>query len=249
MNPDKRLTIIEHLEELRQRLIRVVIALIITTGISFFFAEHIFRLLIRPAPDVPLIYTEVTEYFGTYVKVSLYSGVVLALPVLLYEIVMYISPALTSKEKRYLYALLPGTLISFFVGAAFGYFVLLPPALKFLLTFGNDIASPQIKIGNYISVVVRLLFWIGIVFELPVVMFFLSKIRILNPRLLSRYRRYAVVGAFVLGGIITPTFDPVNQTLVSVPLIALYELGIWLSKLAWRGQQRPVTHPDSAITH
>jgi len=188
----------------------------------------------QPVTGLELIYTEVTEMLGTYIKVSLYSALVLTLPFIVYQAVMFVRPALTRKEKTYLYIMLPSVFLLFTVGAVFAYFVLLPPALKFLLTFGSDIATPMIRVENYISVLTKLIFWIGICFEIPLVMFFLTKIGVLKPEWLSKYRRIAYVLAFVLGAIITPTFDPLNQSLVAVPIIFLYEFGILLSKLARR---------------
>ena len=188
----------------------------------------------QPVPGLELIYTEVTEMLGTYIKVSLYSALVLTLPFIVYQAVIFVRPALTRKEKTYLYIMLPSVFLLFTVGAVFAYFVLLPPALKFLLTFGGDIATPMIRVENYISVLTKLIFWIGMCFEIPLVMFFLTKIGVLRPEWLSKYRRLAYVLAFVLGAIITPTFDPLNQSLVAIPIILLYEFGILLSKLARR---------------
>ena len=110
--------------------------------------------------------------------------------------------------------------------------------MDFLLGFGSDIATPYIRIGNYVSLMLSLLFWMGVIFEMPVVLFFLSKIGAVSSELLARYRRYAIVVAFILGAIITPTFDPINQSLVAAPIIVLYEASIWLSKLAGRGRRR-----------
>lgn len=234
MSDEKRMTLVEHLAELRQRLIVLVAVVALTTALSFLFAGYLFEILIRPAGGVTLIYTEVTEMLGTYMKVALLSGLILALPVITYELVMFVAPGLTRQEKRYLYLLLPGVTLSFVAGAAFAYFVLVPPALNFLLTFGGDIATPQIKIGNYISTVSSLLFWIGIIFEIPLVIFFLARIGVVNPRLLSQFRPYAMVGAFLLGAVITPTFDPINQALVAAPLVLLYEMGILLARVARR---------------
>ena len=141
------------------------------------------------------------------------------------------------KERRYLLAFLPAALMAFVAGVAFGYFVLTPPALHFLLTFGGDVAVPMIKVSNIVNLMIRLLFWMGIAFETPLVMFLLAQLGIVNARQLGRFRRYWVVIAFILGAIITPTFDPVNQALVAVPLLALYELGILLARLAGRGRR------------
>jgi len=231
-----RLTVIEHLNELRQRLIVSVLAVAVTTVVSVIFTPFLFELLKSRAPDVHLIRTGVTEMIGTYMKVALLGGVVLALPVILYEIVMFVSPGLTKQERRYLFALFPGAILSFLVGAVFAFFFLLPPALNFLVTFGSDIAEPLIKIGDYVSVVTSLIFWVGIAFETPLVIFFLAKIGVVSPKLLAAKRKYAVLGAFVLAAVITPTPDPINQALVAAPLIVLYEIGILLARLAWRGR-------------
>ena len=241
---DKELSLGSHLTELRRRLITSVIALVVTTTLAFVFHPAIFDFLMGPAQgfeslrDQTLIFTQVTEMIGITMKVSVMGGLVLASPIILYQVIMFVAPGLTSREKRYLFALLPGAMISFAAGATFGYFVLLPPALNFLLTFGSDIATPMIRIGNYINLVVTLLFWLGVSFQTPLVMFFLSKIKIVTPRALARQRRFAIVVAFILGALITPTFDPINQSFVAVPIILLYEMGIWLARLARLGQKK-----------
>ena len=241
---DRELPLGGHLSELRRRIIVTTVSLMVATVVAFAFHRLIFDLLMTPAQgfdslrDQKLVFTQMTEMIGIIMKVSLMGGLVLASPVILYQVIMFVAPGLTSREKRYLFALLPGAMISFVAGAAFGYFVLLPPALGFLLTFGSDIATPMIRVGNYINLVVTLLFWLGVSFETPLVMFFLSKIGVVTPRALARQRRFAVVVAFILGALITPTFDPVNQTLVAVPIILLYELGIWLARLARLGKKK-----------
>ncbi len=231
MDKDKRLTILEHLGELRQRLIKSVIAVLITTVLSFIFATQIFDILILPAEGINLIYIEMTEMISTYMKVSLTSGIILAMPYLIYHLLMFVSPGLTRKERKNIYLILPWIALMFAAGVVFGYFILVPPATKFLLTWGADIATPQIKIGNYISIVTRLLLAVGLVFEMPVVTTFLSRLGIITPKWLSDKRKPAIIFAFILAAIITPTFDPVNQTLVAAPIIVLYELSIWLAKL------------------
>ena len=242
---ETRMTLVEHLAELRNRLIISVIALTVTTLISFLFANYIFQVLIQPAGGVTLIYTEVTEMLGTYMKVALLSGLILSLPVIMYQVIMFVAPGLTRQEKRYVYILMPWALGSFILGAAFAYFVLVPPALGFLLGLGGEIATPQIKIGNYVNTVSSLVFWIGLIFETPMVIFFLARIGIVNARLLSQFRRYAIMAAFILGAIITPTFDPINQTLVAIPLIILYEIGILLARVGGRRRQSATSTPDN----
>jgi sec-independent protein translocase protein TatC len=238
MGQEKKLTITEHLQELRGRLLKSFIAVGAGTVVSFFFVEKFFQLLTRPAGGVELIYIEVTEMLGTYIKVALLGGVVLALPVVVYQAVMFIAPALTPREKRVLYTYLPGVTVAFVTGVLFGYFVLLPPALKFLFTFGSDIAAPQIRIGNYISVVTTLLFWLGVSFETPFLMMILSRMGIVSPQKFARFRKFAILSAFILGGLITPTMDPINQGLVALPIVVLYEAGILLAKLVARKEPR-----------
>ncbi len=247
------MSILGHLAELRKRLTRSVIAVLITTTFSFIFYRQIFDILTYksqftkpildiltdkfhffPVPDVNLIFVEMTEMIGTLMKVCLVSGVILAMPYLTYELIMFISPALTSKEKRHVYLILPWVALMFAVGVVFGYFILIPPAMKFLVTFGSDIATPQIKIGNYVSIVTRLLLVIGLVFEMPVLITFLARLGIVKPKWLSDKRKAAIIVAFILAAIITPTIDPINQSLVAMPLIILYEMSIWLAKLVYR---------------
>jgi len=246
MSQDKRLTVLGHLVELRQRLIRSVIAVAITSILAFIFRDQILKILISPAPEnIELIYIEMTEMIGTYMRVSLASGIILAMPYLTYHLVMFVSPALTSKEKRRVYLILPWVALMFAAGVAFGYFILVPPATKFLITFGSEIATPQIKIGNYISIVTRLLLGVGLVFELPVISTFLARLGIITPKWLSDKRKLAIIFAFILAAIITPTIDPVNQCLVAVPLIILYEMSIWLAKLVQK-KEKEEGHPVSA---
>jgi sec-independent protein translocase protein TatC len=243
---NKEMTFTSHLTELRQRLIKSVIALVIATIISSIFARYIFEFLIIPAPDdISLIYIEMTGMLSTYFKVALMSGFVLAMPVLVYQGMMFVSPALTRREKRYVYIALPWITFMFLVGFAFGYFILLPPATNFLLNFMSDIARPEIKIDNYISIVTRLLVAIGLVFETPVIITFLARLGIVKPEMLSRRRRWAIVVAFILAAIITPTFDPINQSLVAIPLIILYELSILLAKIAYRKRTEAAESSDS----
>jgi sec-independent protein translocase protein TatC len=237
MTSDKQLTFLGHLKELRSCLLRIVVALVIALPVSFFAAKYVFDILTRPVPGIQLIYTEITEMLGTYAKVTLIISVILVLPFIVYQIIIFIHPALTRRERGYVYLMLPVIAICFLIGAVFAYFILLPPALNFLFTFGNDIAQPMIKVGNYVSVVTTLLFWIGICFEIPIVIFFLTKIGIIKPQWLPKFRKAAYLLAFIIGAIVTPTPDPLNQTLVAVPIIVLYEFGIILSRIARRKKE------------
>ncbi|HTY81703.1 MAG TPA: twin-arginine translocase subunit TatC [Dehalococcoidales bacterium] len=235
------MTILQHLEALRKSLVRSVIAVALTTSLSFVFWHQLMHILIRPIHGVSLIFVDMTEMIGTTFRVCLAGGIIIAIPYLTYEFIMFVSPALTGTEKRYVTVVLPWICLMFAGGVLFSYFVLLPPAMRFLTTFGSDIAAPQIRIGNYISIVTRLLIITGLIFELPVVTTLLAKIGIVSPRWLAQKRKWAIVLAFVLAAIITPTFDPINQSLVAVPLVILYEMSIWLAKVVYRKEARPVT--------
>ena len=243
---DDKLPIGEHLLELRRRLTWSVAAILVCTAVAFVFHQQILAFLMKPAqgfanvPNQKPIYTDLTEFIGVAMKISLLSGLIFALPFVLYQVVKFVAPGLSGSERRYLYGLVPATMLAFLAGAFFGYRILFPPAVKFLLTFGSDVATPYIRIGGYTNLMLTLLFWMGIVFETPVVAFFLSRIGVVSHRFLARNRRYAVVVAFVLGAIITPTFDPINQSLVALPIIVMYELGVWLAKLGGRKREARV---------
>ena len=220
-------------------------ALLVGSAVCFYFYEEILTLLITPArrvagDDVSIIYTEVTELLSTTVKVSLLGGLVLALPVILYHVVRFVAPGLTPKERRILFSFLPAALLAFVAGMAFGYFVMIPPALRFLLTFGGDVAEPLIRISNIVNIMIRLLFWLGIAFETPLVMYVLATLGIVNARGFSRFRRLWLVVSFIIAAAITPTIDPLNQAIVAVPLIVLYELGVLLARIAGRRSARSV---------
>ena len=241
---DRELSLSQHLQELRRRLLICVVALVLGTMIAFAFWEEAVELLKRPAQNlndgagVNLITTQVTEALTTSFKVSLSGGVVLAFPIILYQVVRFIAPGLTGREKRLVLLFIPGAMLAFAGGVAFAYFVLTPQALPFLLTFGDEVAEPLVRLSSLVDVMLRLLFWMGIVFQTPLIMCLLAQIGIVRAGAFSRFRRFWLVIAFVLAAIITPTFDPVNQALVAVPLLVLYEVGILLARLAGRGRPR-----------
>ena len=238
-DPRQPLPLREHFRELRSRVLISMVALLVGSAICFYFYEEILTLLITPArrvagDDVSIIYTEVTELLSTTVKVSLLGGLALALPVILYNVIRFVAPGLTPKERRILFSFLPAALLAFVAGMAFGYFVMIPPALRFLLTFGGDVAEPLIRVSNIVNIMIRLLFWLGIAFETPLVMYVLATLGIVNARGFSRFRRLWLVVSFVIAAAITPTIDPLNQAIVAVPLIVLYELGVLLARIAGR---------------
>jgi len=238
LTEERSSSIQDHLLELRKRLFYSSIAIVITTGIAFAFHQQILTLLMAPAggfDTIPVgkpIYTEITEFISTAMKASLMAGVFVSFPFVFFQLALFVSPGLTKSERRYLFALLPVAIIVFLIGAAFGYKVLIPPMINFLLNFGTEVATPQIRIGRYVSTVLSLLIWLGVLFETPVVLFFLAKIGLVTPMFLLKNWRYALVVAFILGAIITPSIDPVNQAIVAAPILGLYIAGIGM---AWVG--------------
>lgn len=224
--------LMQHLIELRGRLTWAVLALLITTGISFIFAKQVLILLIAPMGDSMPQALKPTESLGNYMKVALICGVTLAMPMIVYQIGAFLSPGLTKQEKRWLFLLVPGATLSFILGAAFAYFIMLPTAIPFLQGFMSDIIEQGWAIGEYLSFVTSLLFWIGLAFELPLFVFFLAKLGIVNVEMLTKNRKYAYLGIAVAAAVITPTVDPLNMMLVMAPLVVLYELGVILARIA-----------------
>ncbi|NIV30932.1 MAG: twin-arginine translocase subunit TatC, partial [Anaerolineae bacterium] len=165
-------------------------------------------------------------------KVALLCGVILAMPFIVYQVARFIAPGLTKSEKRYLWVLVPGATLCFITGVAFAYFVMLPAALPFLGSFMADLIEQNWAIGEYLSFVTSLLFWIGVAFELPLFVYFLAKAGVIDAQTLSKNRKYAIIAIAVLAAVITPTVDPLNMALVMGPLIVLYELGVILARIA-----------------
>ncbi|MFC2020864.1 twin-arginine translocase subunit TatC [Chloroflexota bacterium] len=234
-NEANKLSALGHIGELRKRLIRSVIVVAITVIFSFVFYPQIFDILLVPAPqDISLQAIKMTEMLGTTMRVALISGIILAMPYLTYELIMFVSPALTRREKKYVYLILPWIALMFAAGVAFAYFIIIPRITGFLIGWGSDIVSIQPMFSDYINIVTRLLLVVGLVFEMPVVTTFLARIGVIKPNWLADRRKPAIVIAFILAAIITPTIDPINQSLIAIPLVALYEMSIWLAKLVYK---------------
>ncbi len=224
--------LLEHLKELRNRLFRASIALMITTAISFFFTREVLLFLIAPMGDSLPQALKPTESLGNYMKVALLCGVILAMPFIVYQVGRFIAPGLTKHERRYLFVLVPGATLCFVTGVAFAYYIMLPAAIPFLQGFMSDIIEQNWAIGEYMSFVTSLLFWIGLSFELPLFVYFLAKMGILDARTLTKNFKYAIIVIAIMAAVITPTVDPLNMALVMGPLIVLYAIGILLAKLA-----------------
>ena len=241
---DKELSLVQHLGELRDRLMVTAIALVATTAIAFYFGTQLIRILIIPIdctfipaftchePPTTLISLSPTENFATYFRVALFAGFALAMPVILYEIYAYVDPALLPKERRFIRFMGLPVIGLFIAGMLFCYFVLLPNAIKFLINFGDEVIKNQLRAADYISFVTIFILGMGLIFEVPVAIFALVKIHVITRQSLAKQRRYAVLVAFVIAAVITPTPDPFNQTLVAIPMYILFELGLYVARFA-----------------
>ena len=233
---DKELSLLEHLDEFKRRLVVSSIAVAITTTIAFAFATQIIKFLLIPTGQPKLVSLSPTENFATIFHVALMSGIALAMPVLLYEVYAYIDPALHKGERRFLLSMGPFVLALFVAGMAFCYFLLLPPSLQFLINFGGEVIENQLRASEYLSFVTTYILAMGLVFEMPAIIFALVRIGLVKRSVLTRARRYVFLGCFGLGAVITPTPDPFNQALVSFPMYLLFEFGLLLARF---GAPRP----------
>ncbi len=240
----KRLSFLDHLEELRTRIIHSIVILIIAAFVVYLFADKILKFLIAPLgrvegdPQPPLVFLAPGEAFASVLILTLWSALVLASPFLLYQIWSFVAEALTQKERRSVVIFGPLSLIFFGAGCAFGYFVVVPISLRFLLSFSWEVMAPMITVSRYLSFVGSVVVSFGIVFELPLILLFLTKIGVATPAFLSQKRKHAVVLIFIVSAILTPP-DVFSQLLMAILLISLYELGIFLSKLAHSTKARP----------
>lgn len=249
-NPEEfRQPLTEHLDELRRRLIRSLIAFGIGTALCYNYAGEIYRALLRPLTsalpaDSHLIFTELTEAFLTYFKMALWGGFVLASPVIFYQTWRFVSPGLYRKERKVVLAFAAWSTLGFLAGMAFAYAVAIPAVLSFFLSFGRSIIVPMPSMKESLSLVLRLLLIFGVMFELPLALYLAGRAGIVSAGFLRKWRKGAVLGAFLTAAVLTPP-DAVSQILVAVPLYALFELGIVTCAL---GGRRHAPAPDTAAS-
>ena len=236
MSSEEKQPFMSHLEELRKRLICCAIAVGVGFVVAYIFSEQLFQLLVLPLREVmpegeKLIFTNLPEMFFAYLKVAFVAGIMAAAPVIFYQIWLFVAPGLYQKEKKYLIPFVVSSTLLFVGGALFGYFIVFPFGFKFFIGFANEYVKALPSVKQYFSFSIKLLFAFGIVFELPVVIFFLSKIGIVTPELLRKKRKYAILLTFVLAAILTPP-DVITQCMMAMPLIVLYEIGILVAAIA-----------------
>jgi sec-independent protein translocase protein TatC len=227
---DEKQPFLSHLKELRDRLVRCIGALAIAFAFTYYFKEKIFAFLMNPFVRVmpaksSFIFTGVTEAFITYFKISIVAALFVAAPVILYQFWMFVAPGLYEKEKRYVYPFIFFGSICFACGGLFCYFVVLPYIYRFFVSYAGPYIVPMPELKSYMSLTLKMLIIFGVIFELPLVAFYLGKAGIINSKMLSSKRRYAILGIFILSAIITPP-DAASQVLLAIPLWGLYELSI-----------------------
>jgi len=236
----KQMSFLEHLEELRQRLVRSVISIVVAFGICFYFADNIYAYLAKPLTDTlralhmsdKLVYTNPIDPFNLYIKLAAMAGLFLASPYVLYQLWLFISPGLYRNEKRYVWPFVVLTSGLFISGGLFAYKLAFPPALKFLLTFGRRF-QPMVTINEYFSIAMTIIVGVGLVFELPVIILVLSLFGIVTPRFLLRQLRYAVLLTAILAAAIAPTPDITTLFMLWIPMVGLYILSIGLCYLVY----------------
>ena len=226
----KAMPFLDHLDELRMRLLKSIIAIVVLSFAAFYFSDYLVKAIIYPLGDIKLYVTEVTGSFYAYLKISLVTGVVASLPVIFYQLWSFVGPGLYPNEKKTILPLVVVSTLLFLLGAGFCWFLMLPLALKFLIGFSGELFSPIITVNNYISFAGMLLLAFGFAFELPVVAYFLGKIGVINARFLAKGRRYAIVIILVASAIITPP-DVFTQVMLGAPLYLLYEVSIIIVRM------------------
>lgn len=246
---EKEMPFLEHLEELRSRLIKALLSVAFFTALSWFFIERIFDFLVMPYRDaialakskvqdpatlenVRLIFTNPTGGFMIYIKLALTVGILFSIPVIVFQVWQFIAPGLLRRERRIAVWVVFFTTLCFMAGALFCYYVVLKYGLGFLLTFQSDVLTPMVSIDEYFGFVTILLVVFGLVFEMPVIAFFLTKIGLLTPEFMRQKRRYSIVAIFVGAAVLTPSTDAFTMMLLVLPLLVLYEISIWISRIA-----------------
>ena len=232
---DEKLPFTDHLDELRHRLIISLVGLGLGFAVSYGFSQQLLLLLQRPMP-ARLVFIAPTEAFFVNLKVAFYAGLFLSIPLILFQLWKFVAPGLYEHERRYSFPFLIISTLLFFIGGAFAYVVLLPITLHFLIAQGGELWKPNITLSNYLSFCMHLILAAGLIFEFPVLMYFLAKVGVVTPEFLVKNRKYAILVAFVIAAILTPP-DVFSQMLLAVPLFLLFEVSIFVAKRVASGRE------------
>jgi sec-independent protein translocase protein TatC len=239
---EKEMSFLDHLEELRMRIIRAVLGLLVATVVCGFFSDWIInQAILRPSrstnPPLTLINTIPYGQITFYMIVIIVAGIILSSPWILYQFWKFIQPGLLIKERKYISWIVFFTTFCFLAGIAFAYFIMLPYMLQFFATFGTAGITNMISITEYMSFVIQLILISGLIFELPMVSYFLARLGILTPRFMRRFRRHAIVVILIVAAIVTPTTDPITMGVFAIPMLVLYELSIGIAAVAKRKRE------------
>lgn len=218
---DPQMSLVDHLQEFRKRLLIAIVAVVVGSTISYFYASELVQYITAPAGK--LYYMSPAEAFFTYLRVSFFTGFLLALPIVLYQIWAFILPALSNKERMASFILVPSSVVLFFLGLAFSYTLVLPAGIRFFMGFATDNLQPMLSLGQYLSFVISFLLPFGFIFELPLFIIVMAKLGIISSEFLTSKRKHLWVLSFVVGAIISPTPDVFSQTMVAVPILVMYE--------------------------
>ena len=226
MDEARELSLVGHLSELRKRLIIIAVAGIVGTCISYYYVDLLLEILLKPAGK--LYYMRPTEAFFTYMKVSVVGGLVIAAPIILYQIWLFVKPALTVREKQLSNWILPVAIGLFGIGIVFSYFLVLPAAVKFFMGFATDELQPMFSIGQYMDFVLSFVLPFGFIFELPLILIILGYFNLITSRFLKTKRKIFILISFIIGAVISPTPDMFSQTMIALPMILLYETSLFV---------------------
>lgn len=247
-SPDK-MTFLEHLGELRVRIVRALTALLIGLCVALPFSQHILDFLSRPIQKTghSLVFLAVTEAFWTQMKVALIVGLFVAAPGILWQVWAFVAPGLHQHERKYAVPFVVIGSLLFIVGGAFSLLVVTPFATQFLLSYARPGLQPMISVGSYVDFLLKFTLAFGLVFELPLGITLAARVGLVTAKTLGKNRKYAILGAFIAGAVLTPTPDAFNQTLMAGPLIILYEIGIVCARIFGR-KPAPAPAPQEATT-
>lgn len=231
---------LEHLEELRWRFLKIISVVFVLTIVTFFFSDYILNFFLYSTKhlkyDINLQVLKVQTIFIIKLEIALIIGIVISMPIIFYQIWAFIAPGLLKKEKKYVVPVILFATLSFLAGSSFAYFIIVPYALEFFLSLAPPSVTNNIAIDFYFGFIIRIILVFGVVFELPVLSLFLTKIGLLTPQFLRKYRRYAIIIVFIAAALLTPP-DPTTQIMLGIPLVILYEVTIWISYFFYKKKE------------
>lgn len=234
-NSSSEMTFLEHLEELRWRIIYSIIGVVVGAVLCWIFIDFLVDIiLLKPARDSGAVLQNLKPFgqLFLYMQIAIIGGIIVSIPNIFYQLWKFISPALRKHERKYILSIVVYSSFCFLLGIAFAYFVMLPLTMKFAAQFGSKEISNQFAIDEYMSIIISVMLAAGLIFELPMVSFFLSKLGILTPEFMRKFRKHSIVVIMIAAAILTPGTDPVSQIILAVPLVLLYEVSIFISKLS-----------------